>query len=186
VIVAKWSAPSLINGDSVLGYVLYVDDGLAGPFRPVFNGTYYPSTYSFMIEGLVCGRLYFVKVAAINVAGEGPTNEQSIWLGVNPTEPLNPRMTRVVPNDYLSIAWDAPLHDGCLTILSYTIIKDGFELHTGLSPSMTQYTDSITVGGAVGTKITYRVKAINYAGESVLSEPLTVTVGYVPNSPTNL
>ena len=60
-ITAKWTAPDQVNGDVVAGYLVYVDDGLGGPFSLAFNGTGYPSTYSFKIsDGLTCGRLYFV------------------------------------------------------------------------------------------------------------------------------
>jgi hypothetical protein len=35
----------------------------------------------YNIQNLVCGRYYFVKVTAINTAGEGPHISEGIWLG---------------------------------------------------------------------------------------------------------
>ena len=39
------------------------------------------STYSFIIPNLTCGLLYFVRVTALNSAGEGPFITKDIWLG---------------------------------------------------------------------------------------------------------
>ena len=122
----------------------------------------------------------------MNVAGEGPNIAESIWLGDKPSEPLNLTVTDVVPDTSLSLGWTAPLSDGCLTILSYTIAKDDVDYITDLSPTATKYVDDISVGGSVGEVIKYEVKAINHAGESVYSEPIFFTVGFVPNAPKSL
>jgi hypothetical protein len=86
----------------------------------------------------------------------------------------------------LTIGWDAPTSDDCLTILSYTVAKDGVDHTTDIDPSLTSFTDDITIDGSIGQLITYKVKAVNYAGESAFSQELEVTVGQVPNAPTNL
>lgn len=102
MIRAEWTAPLAVNGDAVSGYQVYVDDGFGGEFILVFNGQNYPSTYQFEItEDLVCGRQYFVQVTAMNVAGEGPYTEQSIWLGEVPSEPLSPQLLQVTPETSL-------------------------------------------------------------------------------------
>jgi len=71
-----------------------------------------------------------------------------------------------VPNLSLTIGWDAPNSDGCLSILSYSIERDGLEHKTNVHQSAVTFTDDITVAGAIGTEISYRVKAVNYAGSS--------------------
>jgi hypothetical protein len=104
-------------------------------------------------------------------------------MGEVASEPLNPYLVEVVPEFTLTVGWDAPLIDGCLTILSYTIAKDGTDHVTDIDPSLTSYTDDITTGGSIGDLITYQIKAVNYAGESIYSESLTIMVGLVPNAP---
>jgi hypothetical protein len=52
-------------------------------------------------------------------------------------------------------------------------------------PELTEFDDSITTGGTVGTQIVYKLKTINYAGASSYSDPITVTVGVVPNAPSS-
>jgi hypothetical protein len=94
-------------------------------------------------------------VTASNVAGEGTYQTQGIWLGEVPSEPLNPLLLEVVPESTLTLEWDAPLTDGCLTILSYTIAKDGSDHVTDIDPSLISYTDAITTGGSIGDLITY-------------------------------
>lgn len=77
---------------------MYVDDGFGGPFTMVFDGANYPSTYQFKIDALTCGLNYFVKVSAINTAGEGAAISQSQWLGTIPSEPLEPVLLSVTPD----------------------------------------------------------------------------------------
>jgi hypothetical protein len=65
--------------------------------------------------------------------------------------------------------------------LSYTIAKDGFDYALDVHPSLTEFQDLAI--GSIGQQITYKLKAINHAGESPYSEEFTLTVGTVPNSP---
>jgi hypothetical protein len=108
---------------------------------------------------------------------------EGIWLGEVASEPLNPILIDVVPDSTLTLGWTAPLTDGCLTILSYTVSKDGVDHATDIDPSLTSYTDDITTDGSIGDLITYQIKALNHAGESIYSESLTIMVGLKPNQP---
>lgn len=168
-IKAEWTAPASVNGDAVSGYRVYVDDGAGGPFTMVYDG-HTSSTYSFEIPSLTCGLLYFVQVSAKNSAGEGHTTHAQIWLGEVPSEPLNPVLLSILPDDNLVLGWDAPTSDGCLTILSYTLSKDGLDHVLNIAPSMVSYQDDISVSGSIGDVITYKLKAVNQAGESQFSE----------------
>jgi hypothetical protein len=95
-------------------------------------------------------------------------------------------MTAVTPSVSLTLSWSAPLDNGCLPIQYYTLNKDGSDLSVVISADSLSYTDDITTGGTIGTSITYKLKAVNYAGPSAFTEDLVVVVGRVPNSPTNL
>lgn len=65
--------------------------------------------------------------------------------------------------------------------------KNGVDMSDPISPEKLAFVDThLTTGGTIGTVITYKLKTVNYAGESSYSEPFTVTVGVIPNAPTNL
>lgn len=59
------------------------------------------------------------------------------------------------------LKWVAPLDGGCLPILSYTVQKNGVDLTNVIDPSQTTFTDIISSGGAIGSNITYAIKANN-------------------------
>ena len=46
------------------------------------------------------------------------------------------------------------------------INKDGTDLADEVNPSANTFNDDISTGGAVGTTIAYKVKAVNINGES--------------------
>jgi len=94
-------------------------------------------------------------------------------------------MTSVVPLSQLTLKWDAPVDFGCLPITAYVLSKDGVDLADVITPEMNSFVDThLTTGGTIGTQITYKMKTVNYAGSSSYSDPITVTVGVVPNAPT--
>ena len=189
-IEVEWTEPAQLNGDAIDGYKVYIDNGQGGPFSLVLDATGSPSTQKYVIgledQSLECGLLYIVRVTALNSAGEGSHASDSIYLGDPPSNPKNPRMVSVTPATSLDFAWDVPDSDGCLPILYYILNKDGVDLPTQISPSLTQYTDDITTGGQIGDQITYKIKAVNIAGSSPYCEELTITVGVVPSAPQSL
>lgn len=79
-------------------------------------------------------------------------------------------MTAVVPSTSLTLQWNPPTDNGCLPILSYVIAKNGVDLATVITANQHQLVDNISVGGAIGTSITYKIKAINEAGASLYTE----------------
>ena len=185
-ILAQWTAPDSLNGDSIHGYRVYVDDGNGGPFNLAIDIAS-STTYAFRIPSLECSLFYAVKVSAYNVAGEGVSITKSVWLGEPPSEPLNLRVSSILPSNSLKLEWDLPTTDGCLTILSYTLQKDDDEEYiTDLSPADVSYTDDISTDGSYGTILTYRLKAENKNGFSEWSEPITITVGSEPNRPVDV
>lgn len=70
--------------------------------------------------------------------------------------------------------------------MHYILNKDGTDLATQISADLQTYSDDISVGGTIGTTISYKLKAVNSAGDSPYTQDLVVTVGQVPNPPQNL
>lgn len=188
-IMIQWAEPAQVNGDDVDGYKVYIDNGRGGPFELILDATGFPSRYSYTAgehEQLDCGYLYMVRVTATNVAGEGSHIASSVHLGNVPSNPKSPAMEAVVPQSALVVSWQRPDSDGCLPLTHYVLNKDGVDLPDLIAPSATSFTDDISTGGAIGTQITYKIKALNVNGESGYSEDLKVTVGLVPSKPQNL
>jgi len=73
-------------------------------------------------------------------------------------------------------------------LVSYVLNKNGVDMTDIISPNQLSFTDTHLTSStaSIGTVITYKIKTTNYAGESKYSEPLTITVGLVPNAPINL
>ena len=186
---ATWTAPTQLNGDAVKGYKLYIDDGEGGDYTLVYDGTGFPNVYQFIIkEQIACGVVYNVKVTAINYAGESAPTLQRMRVGKPSSVPLYLKWTKIVPEASISLSWAAPVDNGCLPLVSYVMNKNGVDMVDIIAPNELSFTDThLTSSNArIGTVITYKIKTTNYAGESRYSEPLTITVGVVPNDPANL
>ncbi len=85
------------------------------------------------------------------------------------------------------MSWAAPVDNGCLPLVSYVMNKNGVDMADVIAPNQLSFVDThLTTGGAIGTKLVYKIKTTNYAGESLYSEPLPINVGLIPNAPTNL
>lgn len=75
-------------------------------------------------------------------------------------------MTGVNPSVSLTLEWLPPSNSGCLPITGYIVKKNGVDLAVSIPPSQTTYTDDISIGGSIGTVISYQVRASNSAGDS--------------------
>lgn len=159
---------------------------MGGDYTLVYEGTANVYTNTIGSDYLECGTLYYLKVTAVNYAGESSPQFANIRVGSVPTVPLNLRWTAIVPSVSVTLKWEPPVDNGCLPITGYIINKDGTDLSATISADSVSYADSISTGGTVGTSIVYKIKAVNVAGASIWSQPLTVTVGQVPNAPTAL
>lgn len=186
-ILASWTAPASSNGDLASGYRLYIDNSLGGEFDMVFDGSFdQPATFSFVIEsGIVCGKIYYLEVTAVNVAGESDAARGEIWVGEPPSPPLFPRVTSIVPLDHVTISWDLPLDTGCLPPRHHSISRDGVVVDT-VGPEDDFYKDEDVASFPTGALIVYKVSANNVAGDGEYSVELTVTVGQEPAAPSGI
>jgi hypothetical protein len=186
-IEAKWTAPVDSKGDLPSGYRLYVDNGAGGQYEMVFDGSSdMPATFSFVVsQNILCGGRYSVKVTAVNVAGESDGTVKEITVGEPPSPPLYPRLTVIVPSSSLTIKWDPVLSDGCRPVTRHVITRDNVDLADVVAPEAVLFDDDIS-SYAMGSIITYKIRAVNDQGDGELSVPLFVTVGQAPNAPSGI
>jgi len=172
-ILATWTTSISSNGDSILGFKLYIDDGEGGDYSKVFDGT--SDAYFYVIkQDIKCGVVYNVKVTAFNSAGESLPTLQRLRVGIPSSVPLFLNMTSLVPSTSLTLAWQAPFDNGCLPLISYVLNKNGVDMVDVIGPNQLMFVDThlASAGGLVGTIISYKLKTVNYAGSSQYSEIL--------------
>jgi len=179
----SWAAPASTNGDAVSAYKVYLDDGKGGDLELI--ETTIASSFSYIIEGIECGLTYNAEITAVNGAGESLPAQVNKRVGQVSLSPRNLKLSAVVPTTSVTLTWEAPLDTGCLPITSYVLSRDGADLALSISADSSQAIDT-TATGAIGTTYTYKMKAVNSAGNSEYTEEITVTVGSVPNAPSNL
>jgi hypothetical protein len=73
-ITVSWQVVSDKQGEAgrILGYKLYMDNGLHEDFQVVMNGETSPDILTHTVTGLQEGRPYRFKVDASNFVGVGP------------------------------------------------------------------------------------------------------------------
>lgn len=69
-----WTAPTPPANSLITGYILYVDDGLDGPYSVSYDGRDMPSKLAYAASKLVRQRQYRLYVTAWNKAGEGESS----------------------------------------------------------------------------------------------------------------
>lgn len=197
-VTIAWQAPSNYNGDPVRGYKIFMDDGKGGPLQQVYDGSTNPQNfkvyffelfnilYSTFTDGIEAGLRYNVEIKAINIAGESLSAVGYVLAGNKPSPPYGLKAVSINPNVDITISWKVPLSSGGLPITKYTISKNGADLPAVIAPTDTQYKDTITTGGAIGAKISYKIKATNSAGDSDYSDIFIAQIGALPNAPQGL
>ena len=79
-IQVSWRATAEPEGEAgrILGYRLYMDNGLKEDFEVVMDGSASPDIFTFTASGLVAGRPYSFKVEAVNRVGTGPQSQVTV------------------------------------------------------------------------------------------------------------
>src|SRR5205823_1309412 len=124
--------------------------------------------------GLTGGVTYFYKVKAVNAAGSSIlSNEASATPTGAPSAPQNLQATAGVRN--VALTWQAPSSDGGSPITNYRIFRStssGTETIIGTVGHVISYTNTGLTGGVT---YFYKVKAVNAAGSSILSNEASAT-----------
>jgi large repetitive protein len=122
-IALSWSAPASTGGSAITGYHVYL--GFSSSFVGAREFT--TSGPSFRLTDALNGSTYFIKVTALNAAGEGPATPVA---SVTPDPPVAPSpptgLTAQARTGEVVLSWSPPpggLKSG-----------DGYQIYMGTSP----------------------------------------------------
>jgi hypothetical protein len=135
------------------------------------------------ISNLTNGTSYNIKLRAVNAVDSGAASSSVI---VTPrTTPSAPTsLEATVGDSFVSIAFVAPSTGGS-PITNYMYSIDGGSTFAAFSPAQTASPVPIT-GLTNGQSYTFKLKAVNAAGEGLTSAQVTATPVTNPSAPTSL
>ncbi|QQD77194.1 fibronectin type III domain-containing protein [Curtobacterium sp. YC1] len=173
-----WTAPSWDGGAPVNGYVVERAIG-DGPWDAV--GTVSGATTT-TVTGQTNGTATRFRVRAVNVAGAGHASDAAT---------TTPRTVADAPGDLAAtpgdqqadLTWSAPTADGGSAVTGY-VVQTSTDRGDSWSDAGTVSDPAFTVVGLQnGAVASFRVLAVNAAGRSVASEPVSATPRRSPDEP---
>jgi hypothetical protein len=166
-VVLTWSAPVYTGHAPITSYIVTSNPG---------NIRRTSSTTRTTVTGLTNGTAYTFTIVAIN--SKGPSVASAASAAFTPiTVATAPTGVSATPHDgYVTVTWTASSSDGGSAITEYVV--------TSTPGSLTASVDGTTLTADVtdltnGTSYTFTVKAVNGAGNSVLS---TATSSVTPHA----
>jgi titin len=136
----SWSAPAATGGSAITGYHVYLG------FSPSFTGAreFTTSGPGFRLTDAQNGSTYFIKVTALNAAGEGPATPVA---SVTPDPPVAPSpptgLTAQARPGEVVLSWSPP-PGGLKSGDGYLIYMGTSPGHEGAKPSFPHLIESIT------------------------------------------
>jgi subtilisin len=178
-----WTTPA-DGGSPITGYQVWRGSTSGGEALLTTVGV----QQTYVDSAVASGTTYWYQVAAVNAIGPSPpSNERSARLI---TKPSAPTLLGASSDGAAILSWTAPSSDGGGAITGYNVYRkagagsEAFLTSTGATE--TTYVDG---GLTNGTQYTYRVAAVNAAGEGARSNAVTITPGATvtaPDPPGNL
>ena len=173
----------------VLGYILYIDDGIGGDFNVAYNGSVNLQQLSYLASGLLSGRSCRFKAVAVDINGLGTPSAEFTYISCVAPSKLDAPSLLSVGKTIFVITWDLPKSNGGCPITSYKVYSDmGSGL--GISNLMTTIANNATFEYAgllastyTGKTLRMKVEATNVMG-SVLSPSLQFVLASTPDKPT--
>jgi hypothetical protein len=176
-----WTAPTSNGGSAITDYKVYTYTGTTLVKSELTGGT----ALSFTVTGLVNGKAYTFRVAALNALGEGALSIASS--AVTPaTVPGAPtKVAGTAGNAQVALTWTAPSNGGS-AITGYKVYT--YAGTTLVKAELTGSTSAaFTVTGVTnGTAYTFSVSALNALGEGALSAASGPVTPGTPAAPTGV
>ena len=176
-VALAWAAPTYDGGSAITDYMVeYSTNGWT--WSTFSDGT--STAVSATVTGLTNGTSYTFRVSATNAAGTGdPSGTATATPYTTPDQPTD--LSAEAGNTYVRLTWAAPTSDGG------SAVTDWDPQYSTDGVNWTQFADgeklaptAVVTGLTNGTAYTFRVKAVNAAGEGTPS----TTAAATPANPT--
>jgi hypothetical protein len=181
----KWNASASTNGDDLIGYKIYLSQ--MGQYELIFDSQKEAGifTFNYFDNTMIINEDYQVYIVAYNSSGESAQVYSNFLLGDLPGAPYNLKVLSIIPNGSIVIEFNPPTYLGGVPLTGFVLNKDSSDIPTVINASDNTVTDNIA-GKTYGDIISYKLKAVNLIGAGQYSLDLHVTVGSVPDTPSNL
>ena len=166
-----WLRPEREGGTAITGYRIQVSTDRGGTWQTVLDNTA-SLKLSYRQDGLEPGTLYRYRVAAINVTGPGDWSIEA-EAKTSAVVPEAPReLIATTGLDQIQLMWLAPEYDGGAPVTGYVVeaSTDGREWAVLGEPEDLSFVHDEPERGLTWS---YRVSAINEAGQGPVSEIAT-------------
>ena len=182
----SWTAPTDTGSSDIIDYLIQWKTGDTSYTRTNQHDT---TATSATIDDLTEGETYTFRVAARTAAGLG---EWSGEASGNPaTAPDAPTGVEVAVSgevgDALDVSWTAPEDGGSHDVTGYVVQwKSGDDDYSADSESSVDGTSATIDGLTKGTVYTFRVAAVNVAGQGDWSDEASGNPAVPPDAPTSV
>jgi titin len=167
-VALTWTAPVAKGGSPITGYL--IEKSLDGTTWMVVTSNTGSSLTSFNVAGLANGTTTYLRVSAINGAGNGlPTGAVTVTPLTTASAPQT--LVATPGNTQVALVWAAPLDNGGSAVTGYTVqvsSNSGATWSTMANVVGTSYT---ATGLTNGTSYAFRVLAVNGGGAGSASTP---------------
>ena len=172
-----WSTPTSAGDYPITGYsIRYSTDPTFATGVKTVSAT--SSARSTLIKSLAANTVYYVKVAAVSLAGQSMSASLQVdtTVATAPSQVATP--TATLNGSNIDVAWTAPAANGS-AITGYLVeYADNVDFTGATSANVTETTTTLT-GLTAGSTYYVRVKAVNAVGASVASTSASATVPVV-------
>jgi hypothetical protein len=184
-VVLRFTAPANTGGAVVTNYKYQLNSEAWQTRTPASNSTI------FTIRNLVNGKFYYLKLRAVNAAGDGTESESVSF--VPATTPSAPTITKIYGREKrLQVIFTPPANDGGSFITGYQYSVDGGltfkesnEQSTGATQEDSPEAPYIIIDKLFnGTSYAVILRAMNYVGVGATSNTVTGKPIGTPPAPT--
>jgi fibronectin type 3 domain-containing protein len=174
-----WEAPLSDGGSPIQGYSIY--KGVEENELAFLTSVTVPE---FIDTSVINGQLYYYRVTAFNMFGEGPPSETvTATPGTTPSAPM--MLTAMIGDSLVELSWSPPIDDGGFPIEEYNIYRGLEEISLEyIATVMTTNFDDTSV--TYGQQYFYQVTALNIRGEGPGSAITGIKPVTFPSAPEGL